>query len=64
MKRQARLFVEDILESISKIEDYTRDLNQEEFFRNSLAQDAVIRRLEIMGEGCKEFTGRPQASIS
>jgi uncharacterized protein with HEPN domain len=55
MKRETRLFVEDILQSITKIEDYTRGLSQEEFSQDSQAQDAVIRRLEIIGEAVKNL---------
>ena len=47
-KRDVRVFLEDILESIEKIEEYTTDVNEEEFY--TFVQDAVIRRLEIVGE--------------
>jgi len=53
VKRETRLFVEDILDSFVRIEDYTRNLTQEEFFRDSRTQDVVIRRLEIIGEAVK-----------
>ena len=49
-KRDTRVFLEDILESIEKIEEYTTDINEEEFYENTFVQDAVIRRLEIIGE--------------
>lgn len=55
MKRETRLFVEDILDSLVRIEDYTRNLKQEEFFRDSRTQDAVIRRLEVIGEAVKNL---------
>lgn len=54
MKRDARVYIEDILESISKIE-YTRAISKEEFFKNSQVQDAVVRRLEIIGEAAKNL---------
>ena len=47
-KRDTRVFLEDILESFEKIEEYTTDVNEEEFY--TFVQDAVIRRLEIVGE--------------
>ena len=47
-KRDTRVFLEDILESFEKIEEYTTDVNEEEFY--TFVQDAVIRRLEIIGE--------------
>jgi len=49
--RDGRVYVEDILESISKIEEYTKAISKEEFFRNTQVQDAVLRLLEIIGGG-------------
>ena len=54
-KRDTRVFLEDILESIEKIEEYTTDVNEEEFYENTFVQDAVIRRLEIIGEAVKNI---------
>jgi len=53
MKREIRIFMEDILDSIVKIEEYTRGIDREKFFQESWIQDAVIRRLEIIGEAVK-----------
>lgn len=48
-----RIFIEDILNSIEKIEEYVGGMSREEFFRVSQVQDAVMRRLEIIGEAAK-----------
>ncbi len=48
--RDYLLFLEDILDSIDKIEAYTQDLSFEEFRENEMAIDAVIRNFEIIGE--------------
>lgn len=56
MKKDARVYLEDILESIEKIESYTRGLSFEQFERNTEHQDAVIRRLEILGEAVKRLS--------
>ncbi|MEW6172705.1 MAG: DUF86 domain-containing protein [Bacillota bacterium] len=53
MKRDVRVYLADILESIAKIEEYTKDLTEEGFYSNTQAQDAVLRRLEIIGEAVK-----------
>lgn len=62
MKRDMRVYVEDILESATKIEEYTKAISRDGFFNNSQVQDAVSRRLEIIGEAVKsipeEFRGR------
>ena len=53
MARDIRLYLDDILESIQKIEDYTKDLNEEQFSMDTEVQDAVLRRLGIIGEAVK-----------
>ena len=55
MKRDSRLFVQDILESIEKIETYTQGLTIQDFFQNDQIQDAVVRRFEIIGEATKNL---------
>ncbi len=50
MSRDWRLRIEDILESISKINEYATDHTEETFDQNSLVIDAVVRNLEIIGE--------------
>lgn len=55
MKREIRLFVEDILTSISDIEEFTKGLDKERFFNDKLRQSAVIRHLEIIGEAAKNI---------
>lgn len=53
MKKNPRLLLDHILESIRWIEDDVRDLSREEFFDNVPIQDAVVRRLEIIGEASR-----------
>lgn len=55
MKRDYKLYINDIKESIKDIEDYTRGISQEEFNKNKQLQDAVIRKLEIMGEASRNI---------
>jgi len=55
MKRDMRVYVEDILECITKIEEYTKDITEDDFFKNTQVQDAVLRRLEIIGEAVKNI---------
>ena len=54
MKRDLRLYLQDILESISAIEEYTGKLSEKEFLSKQQVQDAVIRRFEIIGEAVKK----------
>lgn len=54
MKRDVRVYIEDILESITKIEEYMGNLkNEDDFYEDTQIQDAVLRRLEIIGEAVK-----------
>jgi uncharacterized protein with HEPN domain len=53
--RDIRVYVEDILDSIAKIERYTKSLAEEDFLADTQIQDAVLRRLEIMGEAVKNI---------
>ena len=56
MKRDINVYIEDILHAITKIEDYVKGLScDEEFYSNSQVQDAVVRRLEIIGEAVKNI---------
>ena len=55
MTRDLRLYLDDVLVSIGQIEQYTADISREEFFSNVMVQDAVIRRIEIIGEAVKKI---------
>ena len=55
MKKDPKIFLNHILESIREIERNTENLNEAEFFRNITIQDAVIRRLGIVGEATKNL---------
>jgi len=39
-----------ILEAIERIDRYTEDIDEVAFLQNEMAQDAVIRNIEIIGE--------------
>jgi len=53
MSRDIRLYLEDILESGTKILNYTSHLNFGEFCSNKMAFDAVLYNLGIIGEAAK-----------
>ncbi|MDD5396666.1 MAG: DUF86 domain-containing protein [Candidatus Moranbacteria bacterium] len=53
MKRNPKLFLTDIFESIELIEKYTKGLSYNKFLENNEVQDAVMRRIEIIGEATK-----------
>jgi len=55
MKRDYRVYLDDILEAIEKIQSYTSGVNEKTFYSNFQLQDAVLRRLEIIGEATKNL---------
>lgn len=57
MKRDYKLYIQDIRDCISQIEKYTKGISENEFSNNVMLQDAVIRRLEIIGEATKNIPG-------
>lgn len=50
MKKDPKIFLQHILESIKWVEIDTKGLSEKDFLKNVPIQDAVIRRLEIIGE--------------
>ena len=55
MKKDVNVFIEHILESIKKIEEFTNGISRENFLKSAQLQDAVVRRLEIIGEAVKNI---------
>ena len=55
MKKNIKIFLEHILESINLIEKYVKDKNLDDFLKSTQLQDAIIRRIEIIGEAIKNI---------
>ena len=49
-KRKFELYVEDILDSIGAIEQFTNDISYEEFLSDRKTYSATIREYIIIGE--------------
>ncbi len=54
-EKSPKIYLEDILTSISRIEEYVEDLSFEKFSKDQKTIDAVIRNLEIIGEAAKNM---------
>lgn len=54
-ERYYKMFLEDILDAIEKIGEYTDNLNFEDFVADNMRTDAVVRNLEIIGEASKSI---------
>ena len=44
-----------ILQAIERIQRYTDDMDELGFVQNEMAQDAVIRNFEVIGEACRNI---------
>ncbi len=53
--KDVKTFLLHILECIEAIEEYTQDMNREAFMEDRKTQDAVLRKLEIIGEAVKNI---------
>lgn len=55
MPRDYKVFLEDVLEAVRKIRQYTDGLSLQAFTADAKTFDAVIRNLEIIGEAAKQI---------
>lgn len=55
MRRDFKVYFEDILGAIVKIRKYIEGLSLEEFSKDGRTLDAVVRNLEVIGEAVKNI---------
>ena len=55
MKKDPKILLLDIFDSIENIEKYTKNISEDKFFNDLQIQDAVVRRIEIIGEAVKNL---------
>ena len=55
MKRDVGVYISDILKSIKLIKLYSKEKSLKEFSRSIKEQDAITRRIEIIGEAIKSL---------
>jgi len=55
MKRDLKIYFDDIIDSIQRIQEYVENITEQEFYNSVEKQDAVLRRLEIIGEAVKNI---------
>jgi len=53
MRRDIKLYLEDILDAIEKINAYTEGISFEQLCQQGMLLDAVLHNLEIIGEAAK-----------
>ena len=55
MKKDPKIFLEHIFESIVEIENHIKGVSENDFMDDIKTQDAVMRRIEIIGEAVKNL---------
>ncbi len=53
--RDAKLYLDDILVAIKRIDKYIKGLSLERLKKSDLVMDAIVRNLEIIGEAAKHI---------
>ena len=56
MRKDNDLHLEDMFVAICKINSYLESFSYEDFVHNEMAQDAVIRQFEIIGEAASRLS--------
>jgi uncharacterized protein with HEPN domain len=55
MKKTVKHYLQDLKDYTERILEDMRDLSEERFMRDQLTQDAMLRRIEVIGEIAKRF---------
>jgi uncharacterized protein with HEPN domain len=55
MSRDYRLFIQDILKAIKDIDEFTSDMDFEEFCKDLKTHSAVVWKIHIIGEAVKNI---------
>jgi len=50
------VYVDDVLSAIAKINRFCKNISKDDFMKNELLMDAVVRNLEIIGEAASKLT--------
>lgn len=63
MPRDYKLYLEDILAAIKRIEEYTKGVSFADLEENTMLTDAVLHNLEIIGEAAKNVPDELKARM-
>lgn len=55
MSADPKVLLQNILDCTRLIQEYTQALSKDDFLASVQVQDAVLRRIEIIGEAAKNF---------
>ncbi len=54
-EKNPEIYLKDIRESIQKLEEYIKNISKSDFLASSEKQDAVLRRLIVIGEAVRNL---------
>ena len=60
--KNEKVYIEQMLDSVAKIEAFTRDMKKEDFMKDSKTQSAVIMQLTVIGELVKKVSTKTKES--
>ncbi len=63
-KRNWTLFLQDMLESMGNIAQYTSEMSFQDFVQDPRTRDAVVRNLEVLGEAARQIPSTIQERYS
>jgi uncharacterized protein with HEPN domain len=63
MNKRDLMSLNDILESINRIDFYTQGVDYDSFLLNQMLIDAVIRNLEVIGEAARNVSENIRLNI-
>ncbi len=55
-QKESIFFLKDIINSLNKILNYTKNISYDEFIDSEITKDAVERNFEIIGEAVKNLS--------
>lgn len=58
MKLDETVYLQHILDAITRAETYLQNIDEAAFTKNFLVQDGIIRQLEIIGEATKRLSNK------
>lgn len=56
IRKDNLVYVDDILSALKKINKFCKNVSKNDFMKNELLMDAVVRNLEIIGEASSKLT--------
>ncbi|CAN5668975.1 DUF86 domain-containing protein [soil metagenome] len=63
MSPEERERLSHIVEAAARIANYLKDVSKQDFLKDGLRQDAVIRRIQIIGEAARHLSPELLASM-